>query len=219
MSVTRENEAIEKRRRAWREANARYRAAHPDIIRERQKSDTTATERQAKYRKTEKGRAQHRKFQKSETYKAWHTEHTARPDVAAKRSAQRKLLRNTPEARAKAAAYARLRRLQSPKARLSHRMSAALGVALKSNKGGKSWVALLGFSPAELRRHIERQFLRGMSWDNMGKWHIDHIIPLDSFSYSAPEDSDFRAAWSLTNLRPLWGVDNQKKHAKRLVLL
>jgi len=63
-------------------------------------------------------------------------------------------------------------------------------------------------------RHLERQFLSGMSWGNRSEWHIDHIRPLASFSFEAVDDPDFKAAWALTNLRPLWGADNIRKGAK-----
>lgn len=53
----------------------------------------------------------------------------------------------------------------------------------------------------------------------MGEWHIDHIIPLSSFSFEDAEDPDFKAAWQITNLRPLWKTENLSKHAKRLHLL
>jgi len=53
-----------------------------------------------------------------------------------------------------------------------------------------------------------------MSWSNYGKWHIDHIIPLDFFKVSDPGDPKFKAAWGLENLQPLWAVDNMKKSNK-----
>lgn len=106
-----------------------------------------------------------------------------------------------------------------PKQRLDQRMKTAVAVALKGGKAGRSWETLLGFTLNELMAHIERQFMPGMSWDNMGEWHIDHIVPKSSFEYSTAEDADFRAAWALTNLRPLWALENWSKGPKRLLLL
>ena len=86
-------------------------------------------------------------------------------------------------------------------------------------KGGRTWAKLVGYSVEELRAHLERQFLKGMSWDNYGEWHIDHILPLASFEFDGPDNDEFRRAWALTNLRPLWSRDNIRKGAKRLLLI
>ena len=66
--------------------------------------------------------------------------------------------------------------------------------------------------------HLEKQFLSGMTWDNYGDWHIDHIIPKSSFKYASFEDPEFRECWSLSNLRPLWGKENIQKSDKILFL-
>lgn len=76
-----------------------------------------------------------------------------------------------------------------------------------------------GYAAADLHRHIARQFADGMSWENMAEWHIDHIVPKSAFTYSSPDDPDFKACWAMTNLRPLWKRDNIKKAAQRIHLL
>jgi hypothetical protein len=88
--------------------------------------------------------------------------------------------------------------------------------SLRTTKGGKGWEKLLGYSLIQLKRHLEKQFLPGMTWDNYGRngWHIDHIIPKSAFNYKSPEDIDFKRCWDLKNLRPLWATDNLKKHSK-----
>jgi len=45
------------------------------------------------------------------------------------------------------------------------------------DKMGKT-TDILGCSFDEVRKHISNQFREGMSWDNYGEWHIDHIKPL-----------------------------------------
>jgi hypothetical protein len=92
-------------------------------------------------------------------------------------------------------------------------------VLRKGSKGGARTEALVGWTFAELRTHLERQFTAGMNWENMGEWHIDHIVPLRSFTITGPHDPEFRRAWALTNLRPLWAKDNLSKHDKRVSLL
>ena len=37
---------------------------------------------------------------------------------------------------------------------------------------------------SQLKEHIEKQFVDGMSWDNWGEWHIDHIKPVSKFDKS-----------------------------------
>jgi len=74
---------------------------------------------------------------------------------------------------------------------------------------------LLGYTRDQLMAHLERQFLPGMTWENYGPvWHIDHIVPLAVHNYEAPHHADFKRAWALSNLRPLWARDNMAKGAK-----
>jgi hypothetical protein len=108
-----------------------------------------------------------------------------------------------------------------PTLRLNARMSARLNRCLRAcgGKQGVAWVKLVGYTHQALATHLERQFAKGMSWANMGQWHIDHIQPLASFSYSCASDPEFLAAWALSNLRPLWATENVTKHATRTLLL
>ena len=91
--------------------------------------------------------------------------------------------------------------------------------SLGTAKGGQTWRRLVGYSIDDLMRHLERQFVKGMSWANIGDWHIDHIVPRASFSYRCADDDEFRACWALTNLRPLWSKENLTKGAQRLLLV
>lgn len=60
-----------------------------------------------------------------------------------------------------------------------------------------------------------------MSWENYGRdgWHIDHRVPLAAFKFNTPDDPDFKVAWALTNLQPMWATDNFSKGARRLLLI
>jgi len=78
---------------------------------------------------------------------------------------------------------------------------------------------LLGYSSAQLRRHLERQFRKGMTWTNYagnkpfkakGTWVIDHIVPKRLFL-----ESEASNAFHVTNLRPLWLKENMAKGASR----
>jgi hypothetical protein len=61
---------------------------------------------------------------------------------------------------------------------------------------------LLGYSELELKTYIESKWTDGMSWDNYGEWHIDHIDSLSSFSV----DTSLKIVNALSNLRPLWAT-------------
>jgi hypothetical protein len=86
--------------------------------------------------------------------------------------------------------------------------------ALKNNYKKGSAVTLLGCSILQLREHLKNKFKPGMSWENYGKWHIDHIKPLSSFNLL--DEKELSAACHYTNLQPLWAVENWKKGAKCL---
>ena len=104
-----------------------------------------------------------------------------------------------------------------PELRIHSRISSQLKYCIPTGKGGRATQELIGYPTSELRDHLEKQFLKGMSFENFGKWHIDHIIPVSSFDLTT--DEGIRAAWAITNLRPLWAKDNIKKGAKMEFLL
>jgi hypothetical protein len=129
-----------------------------------------------------------------------------------------------PEVKARTQAQLRARYAEDPLYNLKRRMSSAVRVSLSvRGAAGKPWQSrwlhLVGYSSDDLRGHIERQFLPKMGWHNMPKWHIDHIVPLASFRFSSHDDPEFKAAWALTNLRPVWATVNLRKQAKREHLL
>ena len=69
---------------------------------------------------------------------------------------------------------------------------------------------LLGVDWEVAKQHIEKQFTKGMNWDNYGEWHIDHIIPLAS----AKNEQEMCNLCHYTNLQPLWAEDNIRKSDK-----
>lgn len=69
---------------------------------------------------------------------------------------------------------------------------------------------LLGVEFLIAKAHIERQFKKGMTWENHGEWHIDHIIPLAS----AKNEEELKALCHYTNLQPLWAKENISKKDK-----
>lgn len=71
----------------------------------------------------------------------------------------------------------------------------------------------LGCTVTQAKLHIQKQFKKGMNWNNYGNaWHIDHIIPLASWDLS--KEGDRMRAANILNLQPLWASDNLKKGAR-----
>lgn len=115
--------------------------------------------------------------------------------------------------------WSKKKRRESAPHAINYRFRLAIRRSLARGKRGSSWESLVGYSLDDLMIHLERQFKGRMSWGNRGKWHIDHIQPLSSFKFTTPDDPDFKAAWALSNLRPLWAKENLSKNAKRTHLL
>ena len=86
--------------------------------------------------------------------------------------------------------------------------------ALKAGYGNKSKSCLnyIGCSVPQLRQHLEQQFTDGMTWENYGEWHIDHIKPCATFDLTCEEQQS--KCFNYTNLQPLWAIDNLTKGAK-----
>ena len=100
------------------------------------------------------------------------------------------------------------------KGSLNSRMAGGMWDELRNKKAKRKWETLVGYTVSDLKRHFESKFTPGMSWENMGQWHIDHIIPLSFFHYNKLEDQEFQYCWSLDNLQPLWAKDNLRKSNK-----
>lgn len=75
--------------------------------------------------------------------------------------------------------------------------------------------AILGCTWEEFKTHIERQFTKGMNWDNRGEWHLDHIVPISS----ATTEDEVIALNHFTNFRPMWAKDNIRKGASMEFLI
>ena len=103
---------------------------------------------------------------------------------------------------------------REPAYRLNRSMSGGMCMSLKQNKKGRHWESLINYTLKDLIEYLESLFKDGMSWDNYGKWHVDHIIPKSVWKFKNSEDSEFKQCWALANLQPLWARDNLIKHVK-----
>jgi hypothetical protein len=101
--------------------------------------------------------------------------------------------------------------------RIRHNLRTALVRVLKGRNKYSSLILLLGCSIEYLKQHLQSKFYNRedglqMSFDNYGKWHIDHIRPCASFDLSKPEEQ--ARCFHYTNLQPLWKLDNLRKSDK-----
>ena len=69
---------------------------------------------------------------------------------------------------------------------------------------------MIGCSFDYLENHLEKQFEDGMSWDNMGEWHIDHRLPLAA----AKNKGELLKLSHYSNLQPMWAKENISKGDK-----
>jgi hypothetical protein len=108
-------------------------------------------------------------------------------------------------------AYERERRKKDLGHRFLFNARARISTVIKRGNGSKSIKTkeLLGCSIPHLKKHLEKQFTKGMTWENYGDWHIDHIIPCASFDLTDPIQQ--RQCFHFTNLQPLWAEENLRK--------
>ena len=127
-------------------------------------------------------------------------------------------VRHTPEYKAKNAIWQKNYRETNPESQTwagasEHRkMTVILRTRFKRcviNGTGRQIRELVGCSVEEVRAHLEAQFSPGMTWDNYGDWHVDHIRPCASFENPADPE-----CWHFSNLQPLWAEDNLRKSDK-----
>lgn len=95
--------------------------------------------------------------------------------------------------------------------RLTCNLRARLNRALRGNYKGGSAIRDLGCSVEKFMEHIASLFKYGMSWENYGEWHLDHVKPLVLFDLS--NRSEFLKASHFTNYQPLWAWANWSKNS------
>jgi hypothetical protein len=96
--------------------------------------------------------------------------------------------------------------------RIKHYLRTRITKALDGICKSKITTKLLDCSIEQLRKHLESQFKLGMTWDNYGKWHIDHVRPCAFFDLSKPNEQ--KKCFNYKNLQPLWAKDNLEKSNK-----
>ena len=107
------------------------------------------------------------------------------------------------------------RRENDPQFKIAGNLRNRLNNAIKISSKSGSAIRDLGCSIENLKEHLESKFQPGMTWDNygkgIGKWQIDHIIPLSAFDLT--DRQHIVLACNYLNLQPLWREDNLRKGA------
>jgi hypothetical protein len=93
--------------------------------------------------------------------------------------------------------------------KLIHTIRVRIKDVLRGHSKSDSTINMLGCTIEELWKHLESKFKPGMTKENHGKWHVDHIIPCAIFDLSKPEEQI--KCFHYTNLQPLWAIDNIRK--------
>tara|TARA_B100001175_G_scaffold313415_1_gene320978 strand:- start:1325 stop:2239 length:915 start_codon:yes stop_codon:yes gene_type:complete len=98
-----------------------------------------------------------------------------------------------------------------PEFKLLRTLRSRLRSALKSKNAIKSTktLDLIGCSTSFLMGYLDAKFTEGMTWENHGEWHIDHIKPCAKFNLLIEDEQ--RKCFHYTNLQPLWAKDNLSK--------
>lgn len=140
----------------------------------------------------------------------WNLEHP----TARRVSAQRYYQGHKDAIMARQTRYSAARSAADPLFRITRCLRTRICAAVKRVGSAKSvkTATLIGCSVVGFKAYLEARFQKGMSWENYGEWHIDHIRPCASFDLMDPEQQAI--CFHYTNLQPLWAVDNLRKGAK-----
>jgi len=103
-----------------------------------------------------------------------------------------------------------------PTARVAHNLRSHLGHVLSGRRKFGHLGDLIGCDFESLMKHLESTFTDGMNWSNyglgIGKWSVDHAVPLSAFDLETEEGQRKASHWS--NLKAMWYSENSSKGAK-----
>jgi hypothetical protein len=136
-----------------------------------------------------------RKWQASADGRKWDSDRKKKPEELEKRRKREKLKFDS-----------------NPVLKAASRVRKKTCKILKTMRMSRSLSAskVLGIDIARFKSFIESQFANEMNWDNIGKWHIDHFIPMAT----AKTTKDINRLSHYSNLRPMWAIDNLRKSDK-----
>jgi hypothetical protein len=90
-------------------------------------------------------------------------------------------------------------------------MRTRISKLLKQKNADKynTFYTYLGCNKEEFISYFQAKFKDGMTWNNHGEWHIDHIKPCASFNLL--DNQEQKKCFHYTNLQPLWSSENLSK--------
>lgn len=108
--------------------------------------------------------------------------------------------------------YSKNRKLVDPLFKLRCSISTLINISIKGKGYTKKSKTseYLGCTFIEFKQHLQKQFTKGMTWENKGEWHMDHIYPVSL----AKDEEHLIKLNHYTNFQPLWALDNIKKGNK-----
>lgn len=177
---------------------------------------------QKQYYQTEHGKEIIRKYQQTEKAKKAKKEHQ-RSEKGRETKRRYQQLERTKEANKAYQQSEKGKALQKKyrqsekykKTGISDRISCAVRRSLKGNKNGRHWEDVVGWTFQQFKRRFAQLFKPGMTWENHGAvWEIDHIQPLSVHNITSMYCTDFKRAWALSNLQPLFKKENNSKSNK-----
>ena len=100
--------------------------------------------------------------------------------------------------------YEKQRKLTDPEFKLLKTLRSRICSAIKAKRATKNnnTMELTGCDIGFLKGYLAGKFTEGMTWENHGEWHIDHIKPCCSFNLLEEEEQN--KCFHYTNLQPLW---------------
>lgn len=208
-----------------RERSAKYRRENPEKVRDQLKQwNLKNKERKAKmdadYRERNKEKLSEKyklKYQANPEYYKNRTknyrENTEYANYNKKWQEENKeyVRQKRVENREKTNDYLRNRRSSDESYRLLCNLRRRINHFVSGDCKSARTMELIGCSIEFLKKHLEKQFTEGMSWDNYGRngWVIDHIVPCALFDLT--KDYQQKSCFNWQNLQPLWAEDNKKK--------
>lgn len=187
------------RTKAWREKNKEILAKKEKDWYEKNKEKASETSKAWREKNKEKIAEKNRNWREKNKEKL------------AKQNKKR-YQKNKKKINKKSVEYNKARKEIDPLFKLSHNIRSSINLVIKNGgytKKAKT-IQILGCSFEEFKIHIEKQFTKGMNWENRHLWHLDHKTPVSH----AVSEKHLIELNHYTNFQPLWAEDNLKKGNK-----